>query len=179
VVSHTGGANCAGSTGGFIVDGGYNLEDGTSFGFSDANHSLSNTNPLLANAGLQDNGGPTKTIALQSESPAVDAIPVGVNGCGMTLTIDQRGVRRAQGTGCDIGAFELEQATVHTPPVVTVPASITANATSSSGAVVTFTVSASDPVHCVSERPGRHRQRARLHACVRECLPDRQYHGHL
>jgi hypothetical protein len=145
VASQTGGANCAGSIGGLILDAGYNLEDGASCGFSAVNHSLSNTNPLLDPAGLQDTGGPTRTIALQSGSPAIDAIPVGVNGCGTPLTTDQRGVSRPQGTGCDIGAFELEQATDKTPPVVAVPASITADATSPSGAVVTFTVSASDP----------------------------------
>jgi hypothetical protein len=53
-------------------------------------------------AGLQDNGGPTKTVALQSGSPAIDAA-VAAN-CPPT---DQRGVSRPQGAGCDIGAFEL------------------------------------------------------------------------
>jgi uncharacterized repeat protein (TIGR01451 family) len=62
---------------------------------------------LLDPAGLQDNGGPTRTIALQSGSPAIDAIPSDVNGCGTTITTDQRGVSRPQGSGCDVGAFEL------------------------------------------------------------------------
>ena len=99
------GGNCAGP----LTDSGYNIEDDTDAlcGFSAANHSLSGTNPLLDAAGLKDNGGPTKTIALQSGSPAIDAIPSGVNGCGTTITNDQRGVSRPQGSGCDIGAFEL------------------------------------------------------------------------
>jgi Right handed beta helix region len=92
---------------GAIADGGYNLEDGTTCGFSSANHSLTNTDPLLDPAGLQDNGGPTQTIALEPGSPAIDAIPVGANGCGTTITTDQRGISRPQGSGCDIGAFEL------------------------------------------------------------------------
>jgi len=93
-------------------DGGYNLDDGTSCGFSTANHSISNMDPLLDPAGLQDNGGPTQTIALLSGSPAIDAIPPGINGCGTRIATDQRGVSRPQGPGCDIGAFEL------VPPVV-------------------------------------------------------------
>jgi uncharacterized repeat protein (TIGR01451 family) len=97
------GGNCAAS----ISDGGYNLDDGSSCGFSSTNNSLSNTNPLLDPARLQDNGGPTQTIALELGSPAIDAIPSEANGCGTTITNDQRGVSRPQRSGCDIGAFEL------------------------------------------------------------------------
>jgi uncharacterized repeat protein (TIGR01451 family) len=99
----SGGPNCHGPN----SDAGYNLDDGTSCGFSAVNHSLSSTDPLLDPAGLRDNGGPTQTIALERGSPAIDAIPFDVNGCGTTTTTDQRGVSRPQGSGCDIGAFEL------------------------------------------------------------------------
>jgi hypothetical protein len=111
VAGQTAGGNCSIAGGGLISDGGYNIEDGTSCGFSTATHSLSNTNPMLDPAGLQDNGGPTATIALLTGSPAIDAIPTGANGCGTTLTTDQRGITRPQGAGCDIGAFEVEPAT--------------------------------------------------------------------
>ena len=62
--------------------------------------------PLLATAGLQDNGGPTLTIALQAGSPAID------HGTDFVCRwvaggVDQRGVTRPQGPHCDIGAFEL------------------------------------------------------------------------
>jgi uncharacterized repeat protein (TIGR01451 family) len=103
VAGQTAGGSCDGT----LSDGGYNLDDGSSCGFSTANNSLSNTDPLLNPAGLQDNGGPTQTIALEPGSPAIDAIPPTVNGCGTTITTDQRDVSRPQGPGCDIGAFEL------------------------------------------------------------------------
>jgi len=54
---------------------------------------------------LRDNGGSTKTLALAPDSPAIDQIPLDachVNG----ITTDQRGVKRPQGIGCDIGAYE-------------------------------------------------------------------------
>jgi hypothetical protein len=130
-----------------ITDAGYNLDNGSSCGFS-ANGSLSNTDPLLDPAGLQNNGGPTQTIALEPGSPAIDASPPTVNGCGTTITTDQRGVSRPQGSGCDIGAFELVLDS--TPPVIAVPGPITVNATSPSGAGVTYTVSATDPDDAVA-----------------------------
>jgi hypothetical protein len=54
---------------------------------------------------LADHGGPTKTIALQADSPAVDQVIVNAAGCSGT---DQRGVARPLGVRCDIGAFELD-----------------------------------------------------------------------
>jgi len=55
---------------------------------------------------LQDNGGDTWTHALQSDSPALDQIPYGTNGCGTTYVTDQRGEERPFGTNCDMGAYE-------------------------------------------------------------------------
>ena len=54
---------------------------------------------------LQDNGGPTQTMALLAGSPAIDA---GTDG-GAPST-DQRGVARPQGSAVDIGAFEVDTA---------------------------------------------------------------------
>jgi uncharacterized repeat protein (TIGR01451 family) len=105
IAGQSGGPNCYGLAP--SSDGGYNLDDGTSCGFSSANNSLSSTDPLLDPAGLQNNGGPTQTIALQPGSPAIDTIPPAVNSCGTTIATDQRGVSRPQGPGCDIGAFEF------------------------------------------------------------------------
>jgi len=96
-----GGGNCSGT----LTDQGYNLSSDTSCGFT-ASTSLQNTDPKLDPSGLQNNGGPTQTIALEPDSPAVDKIPVG-SSCPAT---DQRGVSRPQGPACDIGAFEMTAA---------------------------------------------------------------------
>lgn len=88
---------------GEVIDGGYNLSNDATCVSADT--SLANTDPLLGP--LTDNGGPTRTHALLSDSPALDRIPVGTLGCGTTLTTDQRGVERPQREACDIGAFEL------------------------------------------------------------------------
>jgi hypothetical protein len=106
ILANNTGGNCFGDAGTVFTDAGYNIEDDSSCGFSEANGSLSNTDPLLDPAGLQDNGGPTPTIALQPESPAVDL--VGEEACPPPQT-DQRGVERPQGEACDSGAYELEQ----------------------------------------------------------------------
>jgi hypothetical protein len=55
---------------------------------------------------LQDNGGPTQTIALLPDRPAVDL--VAEDACPPPQT-DQRGVERLQRDACDTEAFELEQ----------------------------------------------------------------------
>jgi len=90
---------------GTITDKGNNLESGTDCGFT-ASTDLQNTDPKLDPSGLQNNGGPTQTIALEPDSPAVDHISVG-SSCPAT---DQRGVSRPQGPKCDIGAFEMTAA---------------------------------------------------------------------
>jgi predicted outer membrane repeat protein len=89
-----------------FADDGYNVSDDGTCQFTEAAGSLSNTDPLLDPEGLQDNGGLTKTIALQPDSPAVDL--VGEEACPPPET-DQRGIERPQGDSCDSGAFELEQ----------------------------------------------------------------------
>ena len=70
---------------------------------NDLGNNITGQDPLLDPQGLQDNGGPTKTIALQRNSPAINA---GSNPLG--LTTDQRGKARTIGGGTDIGAYEVE-----------------------------------------------------------------------
>ncbi|GAB4443908.1 MAG: choice-of-anchor Q domain-containing protein [Chloroflexi bacterium OHK40] len=50
---------------------------------------------------LADNGGPTRTMAIGLDSPALDA-------GAACPAIDQRGVPRPQLAACDLGAFELQ-----------------------------------------------------------------------
>lgn len=103
------GNNCTSS----ITNNGNNISNDTTCGFGTGD----NVDPKLDPSGLQNNGGPTQTIALQSDSPAIDAIPDGQCTDQETtpnpITRDQRGVTRPQdgdnnGTAlCDIGAFEV------------------------------------------------------------------------
>lgn len=94
-----------------VVDAGYNVSSDSSCA-TDAT-SLPSTDPQLDPAGLRDNGGPTQTVALTKNSPAVDLIVTGDAGCGSTQAADQRGFGRPfrflvdQATACDAGAFEL------------------------------------------------------------------------
>lgn len=78
---------------------GHNLEDTTpsQCGLSAAMGDRIGVNPLLGP--LQSNGGPTRTLALLSGSPAIDA----GDSCPGT---DQRGLARPAGAACDIGAYE-------------------------------------------------------------------------
>src|SRR5262250_3510356 len=59
---------------------------------------------------LQDNCGPTMTLALLPGSPAIDA---GSMSCPPP-SVDQRGIPRPQPTGgrCDIGAYEFAAGTI-------------------------------------------------------------------
>jgi len=108
VANSPSGGNCSsGGGGGHVASQGHNLSDDatcSSLGFLSQPSDLNNVPAGLDSSGLQDNGGPTRTIALSAMSPAVDAIPA--SECTDTTT-DQRGVARPQGSGCDIGAFEL------------------------------------------------------------------------
>ncbi|MEM9537125.1 MAG: choice-of-anchor Q domain-containing protein [Cyanobacteria bacterium P01_E01_bin.45] len=79
------------------------IEDGVIT--EDLGNNIIGIDPELDPAGLQDNGGPTPTIALQPNSPAIDA---GSN--PDSLDFDQRGEsfdREINGQA-DIGAFEVQ-----------------------------------------------------------------------
>jgi hypothetical protein len=126
VASNLSGGNCAGG----MISVGHNLSDDNTCAFltaSDLNNPAGGAG--LDPAGLQDNGGPTQTIALLAGSPAIDAIPA-PNDCtavgGAPVIADQRGLPRPSPVGgnCDIGAFESQPAVIppddNEPPVITV-----------------------------------------------------------
>src|SRR6266487_292217 len=81
-----------------IEDWGYNLSSDNSASLTNAT-SIKNTDPLLGP--LTDNGGPTRSMGLLYNSPAIDAA-YDAAGPGT----DQRGVARPTQAHSDIGAFE-------------------------------------------------------------------------
>jgi hypothetical protein len=73
--------------------------------------------PRLDPEGLEDNGGPTPTIALQQGSGALGLVPDAscTDAAGAALGVDQRGVARPAGA-CDAGAFQLSDQAPQPPP---------------------------------------------------------------
>ena len=123
--STPGAQNCSG----LLVSVGHNIDSRDQCGFSAATDKK-NTDPLLGP--LQDNGGPAKTRAITTDSPAFDA------GSGdLCPATDERGAVRPQAAACDIGAFELEFADLGLAQTAT-PARLPV------GATVTFTLTATD-----------------------------------
>lgn len=96
IVAENAGNDCRDSaTGTGLTDAGGNFfGDTTCNGSADGNPMLG---PLVMSAGL------TPTMAPQSGSPVIDA-----TACEAGVTADQRGISRPQGSGCDIGAVEVE-----------------------------------------------------------------------
>jgi CSLREA domain-containing protein len=141
------GNNCGAGPGGLLTNIGYNLEDRSTCGFI-GNHSLSNQENPLADppidnlklaSSLADNGGRLPSLALGSQSVAIDHVPfvvpepVGLINCAELavipddlpldepLAIDGRLLRRPAraGQACDAGAFEFRSGPGSPPPVAT------------------------------------------------------------
>jgi hypothetical protein len=120
------GGDCGSFFSPVLISQGNNIESGSTCGFTTSGD-LQNTDPRLGP--LQNNGGPTQTHALLSDSPAVD---VGEN--TRCPAADQRGIMRpidGNGDGiavCDIGAYEYQ------PPPFAATRTATATATNTSTA---------------------------------------------
>lgn len=101
--------NCSNTT----TSNNYNLfEDLTGCTLTPLANDILNTNPNLII--LQDNGGGTNTHGPLTGSVVIDYIPNGTNGCGTTITSDQRGIARPQNGNCEIGSYEGELPTALT-----------------------------------------------------------------
>ena len=112
ILSRNVGGNCTGNPPNF---GAFNMERGVSCGFtsSPSSPNFPNTDPLLGP--LADNGGPTRTMALQPGSPAIDVVTSEIRTNCQNM-LDQRGHPRGRprtqnGLGddvyrCDAGAVE-------------------------------------------------------------------------
>ena len=122
VIAGNGVQNCSGPP---IKDGGSNVTFPAQ-PFSDCPGTTAD--PRLGP--LQNNGGPTATIALLPGSAALGLVPVAV-----CVSADQRGVARPQGSACDAGAFEWA------PPVI---GATSATATGQTTAVVKATITNPD-----------------------------------
>ena len=120
VANSISGGDCNGT----ITSLGHNLDSDGTCGLG-AGGDLSNVVPLLGL--LANNGGPTKTHALQPGSPGIDA-----GDDAAAPSTDQRGVARPQGPTSDIGAFELE-------PVITCKGLVVTILGTSSGETITGT----------------------------------------
>jgi len=108
--------NCAGIASPPVTDENYNISVDNSCGFT-AGSSLNNVTAAELNLdplGLQNNGGPSETVALESGSDAIDRIPVAncteQDSHSTPLGTDQRLFSRPDPLNlntCDSGAYEF------------------------------------------------------------------------
>lgn len=89
---------------GGIVSGDYNHIENTVGAVITGATANNGTGDALLGPYVEHVGGAVHMPA--AASPLVNAIPNGTNGCGTSITSDQRGVSRVQGGGCEKGAVE-------------------------------------------------------------------------
>jgi predicted outer membrane repeat protein len=121
VANGSGGAGVKNCDASITTDDHYNISDDATCGFG--GFYGKNTNPQLA-AGLAANGGPTDTIALNQNSPAINYIPLAncLDASGDPLTLDQRLFPRPSPVNpntCSSGAYEFDAT-----PIAVVPKSL-------------------------------------------------------
>jgi CSLREA domain-containing protein len=106
IVASSVGIGCAAAPRSAIANGGHDLS------YGDHTCPGKHGDPRLGP--LRNYGGPTKELALGAGSRAIGQVPGRGGHCPAT---DQRGVRRPQGEGCDIGAYEyaLPKITIAAP----------------------------------------------------------------
>jgi hypothetical protein len=107
--------NCQapGDVPGIVNDGGFNISDDETC-FTGLTTSKINTPLNLDATGLENNGGPTQTVLPETNSPAIDFVPIGscLDFSLAPVTIDQRLFGRPDFEGgiaesfCDAGAVE-------------------------------------------------------------------------
>jgi hypothetical protein len=133
-----GGTDCAIDAGATTDSEGYNAASDASCGLGGAPGDVDGGFPVDLGP-LADNGGATLTMEPLPSSYLIDLVECGAG--GLPVTTDQRGVVRAQGIACDVGAVEVVQVVVPPstdPPPTTDPPGVAAPATPVAG-VAAFT----------------------------------------
>ena len=132
-----------------VVSAGHNISDDATCGFGASTGANDQplgdgVDPKLDPNGLRNNGGPTQTVALQSNSPAINAIPIGNADCPGA---DQRGEPRpALGYfACDIGAYEDQAQNTQPGTNITVSPSATTDLTFSNVSSQGMTTATTSP----------------------------------
>ena len=144
------GANFVNS-GGTIVSNGFNISNDAAGGdggtgpggILNGPNDKRNTDPQLDPAGLANNGGSTSTIALLSNSPAINA-----GNSNVAPRLDQRGFLRAGAS--DIGAFEFNGV----PAEVPLTAAVSTKTHGSAGAFEINLLAGSPAIECRSGGAG-------------------------
>ena len=116
LAAQSNGVDCVSEGGAVVESQGYNIESGTTCGFTATGDQQNVSAAQLNLAPLANNGGPTWTHALTPGSAAIDQANcpnVTADQRGYPRPIDQPGVPNAA-DGCDIGAFELQVPTAVT-----------------------------------------------------------------
>ena len=108
IIADSAGGNCGGP---IVPSGTHNLVTDASCGPG----ATQTSSAALRLGQLQDNGGPTQTIAPQLDSVAIDAGDPAICAAEPVYNHDQRGEVRPQGIGCDVGAVEVKPSNY--PPV--------------------------------------------------------------
>jgi hypothetical protein len=132
---------------GVFTSSGYNLigDGSTASGFGAAGDQVGSStariDPLFA-SDATNNGGPTPTVALAANSPAINAGDPNFTGTG---AIDQRGFARVAGGRLDIGAFESSSAIVSALALTPSPAAPVAGQALTLSVAVSPTLASSNP----------------------------------
>jgi len=127
---------------GIFISRGYNLIGNSQDNTGATGSDLINVDPLLGP--LQDNGGPTATMALLPKSIAIDhGDPVfDPNAFTPPMTTDQRASLRVDNGRLDIGAYEA--APPHYPKIDSLTGAQTVECTSQHGTSASFSIQVSD-----------------------------------
>ncbi len=129
IIANNSGGDCKTGT---LINGFTNLTGDFSCRFVIGVGNQRNTNPLLGPLALNGSGNNTRSHALLAGSPAMER---GSSNSSCPAT-DQRDIRRPQGAGCDVGAFEKELRVVLGTPLLT-PSAINVSA----GQTITLSLS--------------------------------------